>query len=113
MSKSELSLSFEEFLEDVKASIPISLFFCGNIQDLVRRENFQICHNFIFIIFLKKYFALLFQDPCPSSESDLSLSGEDTIDERNFRRLQVLRTGRNNFYKFLKYLLTSRTAWIS
>ena len=34
VSESELDVSFDEFLLDVKASIPISLFFCGNIQDL-------------------------------------------------------------------------------
>jgi hypothetical protein len=32
VSEAEFDVTFDEFLLDVKASIPISLFFCGNIQ---------------------------------------------------------------------------------
>ena len=32
MSVEGADVTYEEFLLDVKASIPISLFFCGNIQ---------------------------------------------------------------------------------
>ena len=32
MSVEGVDVAYEEFLLDVKASIPISLFFCGNIQ---------------------------------------------------------------------------------
>ncbi len=32
VTERELSVSFQEFLAAVKASVPISLFFCGNVQ---------------------------------------------------------------------------------
>ena len=32
MNVESVDVTYEEFLLDVKASIPISLFFCGNIQ---------------------------------------------------------------------------------
>jgi hypothetical protein len=34
VTEAEYSLTWDEFLEEVRVSIPISLFFCGNIQDL-------------------------------------------------------------------------------
>lgn len=47
------ALSYEEFLADIKASTPLSLFFCGNIQDLevsseatsVRHDPSLVCLN--------------------------------------------------------------------
>ena len=44
MSVEGVDVAYEEFLLDVKASIPISLFFCGNIQgplDSVASLNFE------------------------------------------------------------------------
>lgn len=35
MNVESVDVTYEEFLLDVKASIPISLFFCGNIQGSV------------------------------------------------------------------------------
>ena len=35
------SPSFEEFLLDVRASIPISIFFCANFRDLDQSESFS------------------------------------------------------------------------
>lgn len=34
VTEEQFSLSYDEYLMDIKASIPLSLFFCGNIQDL-------------------------------------------------------------------------------
>ena len=33
--------SFDEFLIDVRASIPISIFFCANFRDLDQSESFS------------------------------------------------------------------------
>lgn len=34
VGEDQLKISYAEFLEDVRSSTPLSLFFCGNIQDL-------------------------------------------------------------------------------
>uniref|UniRef100_A0A0K2V6W4 CHK kinase-like domain-containing protein n=1 Tax=Lepeophtheirus salmonis TaxID=72036 RepID=A0A0K2V6W4_LEPSM len=42
VSFEDINLSFENFMDDIRASIPLSIFFCGNVRDLQLEEEFPL-----------------------------------------------------------------------